>query len=188
MDDRKQFRGYAHLPQLRLEPAVKNLKSALFLLTLALCGGLPNESLAELKVVGFQSWKARRILEAQALYQQVRGEVRESLSSVQNRRPETSRRLQERLEQSRLNVQIARELTPNDYFVLYVRERRHTNPRAFVQAVERMSNPEVAEILNAYHNHLLKRDLPSETSFRLYQNSETARRVAPVAPSGRIRR
>lgn len=171
-----------------MEPVV-NLLKAFFVLSLFLTlGGLCTPALADIKVVGYQSWKARRILEAQSLYQQVRTEVRVALSSARNRRPENSRRLQERLEQARLNVQIARELSPNDYFVLYVRERRHTNPAAFIQAVERMSNPEVAEILNAYHNQLLKRDLPSETSIRIYQNSETARRMAPITPSGRIRR
>ncbi len=139
-------------------------------------------------ILGFQAWKARRVIEAQSLFQQVRTEVRMALSKAQNRSPQRARYLQERLEQARLNIQISRELTPNDYFVLYVRERRNTNPRAFVLAVEQMSNPEVAEILASYHQSLLRRELPSEGTVRVYRETDTAHRRGMGRPSRLERR
>ncbi|HEX4923255.1 MAG TPA: hypothetical protein VFV50_04185, partial [Bdellovibrionales bacterium] len=70
-----------------------------------------------------------------------------------------------RLRQAKTNVAIAQELTPNDYFILYLSPKYRNNARALEVAARFMSRQELAEILVGYSNHLQSREEGPRPSF-----------------------
>jgi hypothetical protein len=108
-------------------------------------------------VVSFKVWKAQKVQQAQSALVRIQKELK-SFSVA----PPT---LKVRLKQSKTNVAIAQELTPNDYFVLYLGPKHKGNAKALEKAARFMSREELAEILVGYSNHLRQGDEGPRPSF-----------------------
>ncbi len=67
-------------------------------------------------------------------------------------RRQKSARVDQRIQQARLNVEIAAELSVNDYFVLYLSQQ--LGPEAIREATKKLTPDEVADLLQAYKKHL----------------------------------
>jgi len=59
-----------------------------------------------------------------------------------------------RVSQAEINLTVSRDLSANDYFVLYLLPQFKDNKEALVQAARHLSPKEVAEILEAYEKIL----------------------------------
>jgi hypothetical protein len=107
-------------------------------------------------VVSYKVWKAQKVQQA-----------KNSLSHTQKELKSSSENsaIKMRLKQAKTNVAIARELTPNDYFVLYLGPKYQGNAKALEVAARFMSRQELAEILVGYSNHLHQREEFPSPSF-----------------------
>lgn len=98
-------------------------------------------SLTQANVLSFKEWKTRRIVEAKSLITQIKLE--------KNLEADVQRH---RLLQIEMKLQAAKELSPNDYFHLYIMENLKTKPEEIRSVVKKLSKNELAEILNGYVN------------------------------------
>lgn len=124
-----------------------------------------------LGVMGFQAWKASRIEEAKAQIDRITGEMGadraqgdrapgEKLPVVKGAdgkalakdRLQKAPRIDQRLQQAQLNLEIAQELSVNDYFVLYL--SRFKERAAFQEAARKLSVDEAADLMIAYQKSL----------------------------------
>ena len=125
------------------------MKKLILALTIVLSG-----SLCEASVLSFKAWKARRVNEARSAVRQFKGDLQTAKKSGH----EDSIKTQEiRLEQAEINVEITQELGPTDYFVLYLAKNFPKDSSAVRQAVTKMSQSEVAEILMSYQKKMVFR-------------------------------
>jgi hypothetical protein len=97
-------------------------------------------------VLSFKHWKAQKVTQAKSVVVQVRREMK-SFSVL----PPS---LKARYKQALTNVSIAKELSPNDYFVLYIGPRFKGNTKAIAEATKGLSKEEIAEILVGYSDQL----------------------------------
>lgn len=133
-------------------------------------------AVAPAEVLSFHQWKAQRQVEAQAALERARqanlelqkklnrkrvlvgaAEVNQEDSSLDSsfeaaarirHIPENQESL---ISQAEHNLQVARNLSVTDYFALYLRFQSESSLR---EVVEKLSKPELAEILLAYRNSL----------------------------------
>jgi hypothetical protein len=122
-------------------------------------------------VLGFRAWKASRTDEARSALQRLQVDASmESLSALDRApapaageatvgvatkappRTTSAQRFERRLEQARLNVEIAQDLTVNDYFVLYLKPFK--SKEAFLAAARKLSPDEMGELMLAYQKQL----------------------------------
>lgn len=116
------------------------------ILVLIACGS------AQGAVVSFKVWKAQKIQQAQG-----------SLKTA--KKASTSPANKARLKQAKTNLLIAQELSPNDYFILYLAPKYQGNAKALEVAARFMSRQELAEILVGYSNTLQTREDGPRPSF-----------------------
>jgi hypothetical protein len=129
---------------------------------------------AEIGVLGFHAWKTGRLEEARANLERVQTDAMTEKASLVDRAPampssgvqakdvKTARgpkgpRVDQRLEQAKLNVEITQELSVQDYFVLYLSQFK--NREAFLEAAKKLNAEETAELMMAY-----KKELGSENT------------------------
>ncbi|MEK7355815.1 MAG: hypothetical protein AAB250_05170 [Bdellovibrionota bacterium] len=124
-----------------------------------------------LGVMGFQAWKASRIEEAKTQIDRLQGElgadkaqgdrapgeknpVMKSLDGkpIAKDRLQKTPRADQRLSQAQLNLEIAQELSVNDYFVLYL--GRFKERAAFQEAARKLSVDEAADLMIAYQRSI----------------------------------
>ncbi len=103
--------------------------------------------------MSFKVWKAQKIQQAQSTLKHAK------------KRAETSPTEAARLKQAKTNMVIAQELSPNDYFILYLAPKYQGNQKALEVAARFMSRQELAEILVGYSNHLKTREESPRPSF-----------------------
>ncbi|MEQ1877529.1 MAG: hypothetical protein ABL958_12860 [Bdellovibrionia bacterium] len=108
---------------------------------------------AQAGVVSFKVWKAQKIQQAQ------------STLKIAKKNSVTSAASGARLKQAKTNMVIAQELSPNDYFILYLAPKYQGNAKALEVAARFMSRQELAEILVGYSNHLQTREEGPRPSF-----------------------
>lgn len=110
-------------------------------------------------IIGYQTWKSMRVDQAKSQLERV--ESRQKTSSIKS----TGKRgtlssnpnppiiqADQRVLQAQVNLDIASELTVNDYFLLYLRQFKEKE--AFVEAAKKLSPEEVADLLMAYQKSL----------------------------------
>ncbi len=112
-------------------------------------------------VVGFQAWKTSRVEEAKLQLEKVKAEapaaakiaeLKPVKSAQDSSRMQKGSRADQRLEQAQLNVEIAEELSVNDYFVLYLNQFKDRS--AFLEAAQKLNSTEAADLMMAYQKHL----------------------------------
>jgi len=100
-------------------------------------------------IKGYQEWKNEKLQVAIAQSTVLRTQILKAHS-------EGNRKLVEALDKQQLqlnwNIDVAKDLSVTDYFVLYLSQQN--NPDRFQQAAQKMSTREVAELIEAYANTL----------------------------------
>lgn len=127
---------------------------------------------ANAEILGFRTWKSKQIEEAKISLDVAKIDLRVKNTGGKSKHsryiPVASPRLlaakknipdskraqswEERLNQAKLNLEIAQELTVNDYFVLYL--SRVDNPDVFEEAAKKMTPEEMAELMRAYRSYI----------------------------------
>ncbi|MGZ5279086.1 MAG: hypothetical protein ACXWC9_04040 [Pseudobdellovibrionaceae bacterium] len=100
-------------------------------------------------IKGYQEWKNEKLQVAIAQSTILRSQILKAQS-------EGNRKLIDALDKQQLqlnwNIDVAKDLSVTDYFVLYLSQQN--NPDRFQQAAQKMSTREVAELIEAYANTL----------------------------------
>ncbi len=99
-------------------------------------------------VMNFKEWQENRIREAQGSLVRIQIERADSIAKDNHKVSSSD------VQQVKINVEIAKELTANDYFVLYIVPKLETDKSALLKAVQGMSSTEIADILRAYEGNL----------------------------------
>jgi hypothetical protein len=101
--------------------------------------------------MAFQAWKASRVDEAKAVLEKVQKPA--SIDPLKKPLPGLkSTRVDQKLQQAQLNLDIAQELSVNDYFVLYLTQFKQRD--AFVEVAKKLTPEEIADLMMAYQKHL----------------------------------
>lgn len=123
---------------------------------------------AEVNVQSYVAWKTARVEDARATLERLQSE--RNVQSVSGKapekklnegKPEVTSRLQpsvkagrsdQKMQQAQLNLEVAQELTVNDYFVLYLSQFKSRD--AFLDAAKKLNPDEAADLMLAYQKHL----------------------------------
>jgi hypothetical protein len=101
-------------------------------------------------VLSYQAWKAQRLEEAKTNLEKVQ---KPTLEAIKKATPGAkASRSDQRLQQAQLNLDIAQELTVNDYFVLYLTQFKQRE--AFVEVAKKLTPEETADLMMSYQKHL----------------------------------
>jgi hypothetical protein len=118
---------------------------------------------AQADVLGFRAWKNQRIEDAKSALERTNlestGEKKAPAAKAIEIRANNSlmqvkkaSKAESRINQAKVNLELATEFTINDYFVLYLSQ--HDSPEAIPEAAKKMSPDEVAELMLAYKKRL----------------------------------
>jgi hypothetical protein len=135
---------------------------ALFVfLILLMTVGIGQPGLASLKprILPFKVWKQKKIDEAKAVVLELKHDHRKQtqVKSSEDGGDEPQDEAQ-KLSQAELNLGLTRELSANDYFLLYVSPQFKGNTEALAQAAKTLSPRDIADILSAYEKKLQASD------------------------------
>ncbi|MEZ0392777.1 MAG: hypothetical protein ACAH59_11210 [Pseudobdellovibrionaceae bacterium] len=100
-------------------------------------------------VKGFQEWRTDKIQAAVNQMLVVKSQILRAHGEPNKKNLEN---LEKQLDQIKWNLEVAKDLSVTDYFVLYLSQ--HSNPDRFQQAALKMSAKEVAQLMEAYANTL----------------------------------
>lgn len=132
----------------------------------------------ESSVLGFQTWKASRVEEARNVLERLTtdGQLDRLSGPDRSPTPQTSAkgeakksqarpaakggRADQRVQQAQLNVEIAEELSVNDYFILYLSQLKSRD--AFVEVARKLSPEEIADLILAYQKSLTTQSVALE--------------------------
>lgn len=149
----------------------QQIKTAIALSILSIAFfAIQSSAQSEAPVIGFQGWKNARVEEAKSALERI--QTSSDRSPSQGAKPAEARerrndsvtppsrlqslqknpRADQRLQQAQLNLEIAQELSVNDYFVLYLSQFK--NRESFVEAAKRLTPEEAAELMMAYQRSL----------------------------------
>jgi hypothetical protein len=143
------------------------MKARCLLLILAvLVGSATSPSFAsantnKVRVLPFKVWKTKKIDEAKSIVAEFKRQQRQVSQGSENE--DEKQELAQKLSQSQLNLAVAKELSANDYFLLYVSPQFKDNPSAFLEAAKTLSAKDTAEILGAYQKRLQASDANDDT-------------------------
>jgi hypothetical protein len=125
------------------------LRALLIILLAAITSG--ELARADVSVVSFQAWKTSRIEETRGTLEKLQQQEKpvagkkqdaKTLAAAKNLKSDP------KFQQAQLNLEIAQELTVNDYFILYLSQ---FNAReAFVEAARKLSPEESADLMMSY--------------------------------------
>lgn len=116
------------------------------------------------EVIGFGAWKTTRVEEARATLDRIQAETIPERGIPSQDKPELKKgvanpsRVQKggkgesRLQQAQINLEVATELTIDDYFVLYLSQIKSES--AILEAAKKLSVDEVAQLMTAYKKQL----------------------------------
>ena len=107
---------------------------------------------ADVSVVSFQAWKTSRIEETRTALEKLQQQEK---PAAMGKKPDAkilaaakNLKSDPKFQQAQLNLEIAQELTVNDYFILYLSQ---FNAReAFVEAARKLSPEESADLMMSY--------------------------------------
>ena len=103
---------------------------------------------ADVSVVSFQAWKTSRIEETRTALEKLQQAEKttpgKKLAAVVPKNLKSDPKFQ----QAQLNLEIAQELTVNDYFILYLSQ--FNQREAFVEAARKLSPEESADLMMSY--------------------------------------
>jgi hypothetical protein len=142
----------------------KLIKNSVLLLGALL---VSSAAFADTGVVGFQDWKNNRIEEAKSNLERLMSQDKPASSgrpgekkteAVRQEAPGSrfqapkSARPDQRVQQAQINLEIAQELSVNDYFVLYLSQLKQRE--SFIEVAKKLNPEEAADLMMAYQKHL----------------------------------
>ncbi|CAM5999563.1 unnamed protein product [Sphagnum balticum] len=99
-------------------------------------------------ILPFKVWKQKKIDEARAIEAELKYQSHKNLDD------DAKQDLNQKISQAGLNVGVMKDLSANDYFLLYVAPQFKDNDEALIQAAKTLSPRDVVDILNAYQRKL----------------------------------
>jgi hypothetical protein len=124
-------------------------------------------STSEAGILSYKEWKSKRVLEAQALLSQSEARNKSYRKSHPVITAANEIKLQRLSRVSVHNIVMAKELVPNDYFVMYLVPRSRSYPGALNEAIRRLSKEELADILGNYRSRVIQADPQLSNSQKL---------------------
>lgn len=116
------------------------------------------------ELVSFSNWKNKKIAESKSLVGDLKQELKQSRKSPAS----DIRDLEQKIIQAESNLSMAKELTANDYWVLYVFPNFGENRQALEKAAKSLKPNDIVEILDGYGRQMKAADfdriLSQETS------------------------
>jgi hypothetical protein len=112
-------------------------------------------------ILSFEEWKLKQIESAQVTYNVAHVDHSLRSRAGSGRVDKKSLELQSRVDQAKLNLEMAKDLALHDYFVLYAAQLK--TKEDFKALVDRLSPEEAAVLLKAYAERILEQQnqLPS---------------------------
>jgi hypothetical protein len=123
----------------------------------------------KVRILPFKIWKQKKIDEAKTVVAELKRQNKKTIQGKaqvksDNQDDEDKQGSIQQLSQAELNLGVARELSANDYFLLYVSPQFKNNNEALVQAARALSPRDIADILEAYQKRLQTTDISTNTS------------------------
>jgi len=120
-------------------------------------------------ILPFKIWKQKKIDEAKTVVAELKRQNKKTIQGKaqvksDNQDDEDKQGSIQQLSQAELNLGVARELSANDYFLLYVSPQFKNNNEALVQAARALSPRDMADILAAYQKRLQATDISANTT------------------------
>jgi len=136
---------------------------ALFIFILSF--GLAQQSSANFKtkILPFKVWKQKKIDEAKAIVSELRHDRKKTQVKPSEDLTDEQQEQAQKLSQAELNLGLVKELSANDYFLLYVAPQFKGNSEALTQAAKTLSPRDMADILSAYQKRIQTSDSYSES-------------------------
>jgi hypothetical protein len=114
------------------------------------CGLVSSHALAKTSsdsnVLAFKVWKQKKIDEAQAYTVEIKREIKQATDQSATQK--------HKLAQAEVNLKVSRDLSANDYFVLYLTPQFKDDNEALIQASKHLTPKDFADILRAYQKTL----------------------------------
>jgi len=139
---------------------------------------------AAVNIESYQDWKNARIEEAQNQLERLQGKQEKGPSGKKELKSASGANgnlstLDPKIRRAQENLDLARELTVNDYFLLYLRQFRERE--AFIEAAKKLTPEEVADLLLAYQKSVsgahdaLSLDVPVPAAAQLRSESTASK-------------
>jgi hypothetical protein len=131
------------------------MKTAL-LLFLCFFVAAPIEASTKSRILPFKVWKQKKIDEAKSVVSELKRDLKKisQVKHIDIDEEADKENLVRKLYQAELNLGVVKELSANDYFVLYVTPQFKNNSEALLQAAKALKSKDVADILSAYQRKL----------------------------------
>jgi len=138
------------------------MRSFFLVFILVFSTGLAQQGLASIKprILPFKVWKQKKIDEAKAVVLELKHDRKKQtqVKSTEDGVDDQQQDEAQKLSQAELNLGLTRELSANDYFLLYVSPQFKGNTEALMQAARTLSPRDMADILSAYQKRLQASD------------------------------
>ncbi len=111
---------------------------------------------SESTVITFKTWKSKKIDEATSIVIDLKSKIR-ALENTKMRPPyqdENEGSVARKLSQAQFNLALTKELSANDYVMLYLNPFFSANHAAVLRAAKSLNPKDVADIIEAYQNKL----------------------------------
>lgn len=127
--------------------------------------------------LSFDVWKAKKVAQARSDYNRIKTRlawVKRPLSASQERA----------LRNAQLNLKIARSLSANEYFIVYLTEKFPKDSNALTAVTRKMSAREISEILVEYQRLILQGgESPRYEPMNSYRGFDRSSSVVPASKS-----
>ena len=133
------------------------------------------QAIANPKILSYKEWKGEKIQAAIVQTMQVRGQLLKAKadSNILQRSS-----LEKQLEQTMWHLDIAKELSVTDYFVMYLSPL--STPDRFQIAAQKLSTAEIAELMKAYAAELNSANPPQQSPQPAMTGRATAGPKLPI--------
>jgi hypothetical protein len=138
-------------------------------------------SFASTSIKGYREWKVDKVQVALGQTASTRTLLQKAKAEGQKTNVDS---LERQLTQLQWNLDVAKDLSVTDYFVLYLSQLSQSD--RFQQAAQKLSSSEVAELMEAYAN-TLGSSTPAETVTRQISPAPILQRLPVQAGQGRDR-
>jgi hypothetical protein len=135
------------------------------------------EGSTKVHILSYKVWKQKKLDEAKSIVASLKKEEKRQ-SQVKDAETDDKEDLSSKITQAEVNLGVAKELSANDYFLLYVSPQFKDNKDALLQAAKTLSSKDMAEILNAYQKKLSTPEIYEDDGFGSAENSVIRQKTA----------
>jgi len=134
---------------------VRTLSLTIILATLLTAFSVSQASVSnKSKILPFKVWKQKKVDEAKSVVSELKRQSKKFGQVKSEGNLDEKEEVQQKLSQASLNLGLARELSANDYFLLYVSPQFKGSGEALIQAAKTLTPKDMADILLAYQQQL----------------------------------